>query len=234
MPSVTSALRECHRLRKHLKALQGEIDLGPRVLKNQQAQLERERQAHVDHHEAIKKLKLKQREDEGSLKETETRLAKLAEQLNSAGNQKEYDAKQSEIRQATEKKGALEDTILTTIGELDEKTAAIPAVEKRWADAQVEFARLQEEGKVRLERLKNEQQLARTQLEEVEATLPEDRVRPYYVAQVKGHGPDALAAVKDRVCQGCRTSLTQQRILDLQNGAFIVCTSCGKLLYPAE
>src|SRR5262249_54298897 len=174
-----------------------------------------------------------QREDEGSLKETETRLAKLQEQLNSAGNQKEYDAKQSEIRQATEKKGALEDAILTTIGELDEKTAAVPAGGTGWAGAQAEFATLQEEGKVRLERLKNEQQLARSELEKVEGTLP-DRVRSYYEAQVKGHGADALAAVKDKVCQGCRTALTQQRVLDLQSGAFIVCSSCGKLLYPAE
>jgi predicted nucleic acid-binding Zn-ribbon protein len=234
MSSVTSVFRECHRLRKHLKALQEEIDRGPRVLKAQQNRLAAEEKAHKDHHDAITKLKLKQRDDEGTLKQTEARLVKLQEQLNVAANQKEYDAKQSEIRQATERKGQLEDEILTTIGELEEKTAAIPAVEQRWADAKAEFAQFQEDAKARLERLKNDQVASQQELARVEAQLPEQKVKSYYVAQTKVHGPDALAAIKDRVCQGCRTTLTEQKLLDLAAGAFIVCPSCGKMLYPAE
>ena len=57
MSTVTSILRECHRLRKHLKALQDEIDRGPRVLRARQTRLAAEEQAHKDHHEAITKLK---------------------------------------------------------------------------------------------------------------------------------------------------------------------------------
>ncbi len=91
--SAAATLRECHRLRKHLKALQEEIDRGPRVLKAQQARLAAEEQAHKDHHEAIKKLKLKQRDDEGTLKQTETRLAKLEGQLQGISVPKEYKAK---------------------------------------------------------------------------------------------------------------------------------------------
>src|SRR6266508_557856 len=72
MPLATDALRECHRLLKHLRELQKEIDLGPRVLKSRQDDLEAERQAHKDHHDSITKLKLKQREDEGGLKQTDT------------------------------------------------------------------------------------------------------------------------------------------------------------------
>jgi predicted nucleic acid-binding Zn-ribbon protein len=232
MSTVADTLRECHRLRTHLRDLQAEIDRGPRVLKARETALERERQTHKDHHEAITKLKLRQREDEGTLKQAETRLAKLEDQLTGISVQKEYEAKQSEIRQARAKKEALEDAILTTMAEVEEKVAAVPAVDRRWADAQAEFARSGEEAKERLERLKNDQQAAREELARVEATLPE-RVRPTYDYLIKAHGPDALAAVRGKVCQSCRSGMTEQKWLELQGGGFVLCSNCGKMLYPA-
>lgn len=233
--SITSTLRECHRLRKHLKTLQEEIDRGPRVLKAQQTRLATEEQAHKDHHEAIKKLKLKQRDDEGTLKQTETRLAKLEQQLLGISVTKEYDAKKSEIRQATDAKNALEDAILATMGELEEKTAAIPAVEKRWADARAEFKQYQLDAAERLARMQADQTESQALLAKHEGELPAN-VKGLYDAQVKGRGPDALAALKGKVCQGCRGSVTDQKAYELGSGAFVVCpnSGCGRLLYPAE
>ena len=233
MPPVTDALRECHRLRKHLRELQKEIDLGPRVLKSRQDELEAERQAHKDHHDSITKLKLKQREDEGTLKQTEGRLAKLEEQLTGIANQKEYEAKQSEIAQARAKKGALEDAILTTMGEIEERTAAVPAVEKKWADAQAEFSEYQRQAAERLEMLKADQKASRAALEQAEALLPED-VKSRYDKLVKAHGPDAFAGVRNKNCQGCRTGMTDQRLIELRGGAFLQCPTCGRMLYLAE
>ncbi len=233
--SVTATLRECHRLRKHLKTLQEEIDRGPRVLKVQQTRLANEEQAHKDHHESIKKLRLKQRDDEGTLKQTDARLVKLGQQLLGISVTKEYEAKQSEIRQATDLKNQLEETILATMTELDEKVTAIPAVEKKWADAQAEFKEYQAEAAERLARMQAEQAEATARLAAAEVQLPE-KVKGLYDAQVKGRGPDGLAAIKGKVCQGCRGSVTDQKIYELQGGGFVVCpnSSCGRLLYPAE
>lgn len=233
MPALTDALRECHRLRRHLRDLQAEIDRGPRVLRARQETLDAARQAHKDHYDAITKLKLKQRQDEVTLKETETRLAKLEQQLTTISVQKEYAAKESEISQAKGKKGEFEDAILGTITEIEEKTGAIPAVEKKWTDAQAEFAEFQKEAADRLERLKSDQALGREALAKAEAQLPED-VKTKYDMLVKAHGPEALAAVKDKVCQGCRTSLTGQQWLELRGGAFRLCPNCGKMSYPVE
>jgi len=102
--TVADTLRECHRLRKHIKNLQEEIDRGPRILKAIQARLDKEQLEHKDHYETITKLKLKQRDDEGTLKQTETRLKKLEEQLTGISVQKEFEAKRSEIRQARTRK----------------------------------------------------------------------------------------------------------------------------------
>lgn len=233
MSSIAATLRECHRLRRHVRTLQEEVDRGPRVLRGRETTLAQHRQTHHDHHDAITKLKLKLREDEGTLKQTEARLDKLREQVNTAANQKEYDAKLSEIAQAQIKKGHLEDAILATMAELEGKTAEVPAVDRQWADVQAEFAEFRKEAEERLQRLKADQAMSREELAKVEVAIPAT-MRPKYDALVKAHGPDAFAAVKDRVCQGCRTTLTQQKCLELQAGGFFLCPSCGKMLYAAE
>lgn len=233
MSSVTSALRECHRLRVHLRNLQAEIDRGPRVLKGYQDDLDTARQAHKDHHDGITKLKLKQREDEGTLKQTETRLAKLEEQLPGLTAQKEYAAKEHEIEMARTKKGDLEDAILTTITELEEKTAAVPTVEQTWAQAQADFKQSQADAAERVAGMKADQAACTAELAKVEATLPPN-VKKTYDSIVKVKGPDAFAAAKARVCQGCRTSMTEGHFTELTLGTFRTCGNCGKMQYPIE
>src|SRR4051812_21461658 len=115
--AVPPILKELHRLRRHLRDLQTEIDLGPRVLKARQATLATEQQAHADAYDTIKKLKLKQKDDEGALKQTEQRIAKSESDLNTAGSKKEFDAKQSEIAQGRAKRGELEDAIIAAMTE---------------------------------------------------------------------------------------------------------------------
>jgi predicted nucleic acid-binding Zn-ribbon protein len=231
--SVTSALRECHRLRVHIRELQAEIDRGPRVLQEAQDELETARQEHDAHHEAIKKLKLKQRDDEGTLKQTESRLAKLEDQLTEITVQKEYAAKQSEIEQAKAKKGELEDAILATIMELETQNAAVPAVEQKWSEAQAEFKRFQTEAAERLERMLADQAASREELAKVEETIPPN-VKSTYDMVVKAKGADALAAAKNRICQACRTNMTETQFLELQRGTPRTCTTCGRLQYPVE
>jgi predicted nucleic acid-binding Zn-ribbon protein len=231
--SVTSALRECHRLRVHLRDLQAEIDRGPRVLQEHQDELDAERTAHQHHHDSITKLKLKQREDEGTLKQTEARLEKLEEQLPGLTVQKEYAAKEHEIAHAKEKKGQLEDAILATITELEEKTAAIPAVEEKWKAAQAAFAQFQLEAAERLERMKADTEASRADLARAEAELPAN-VKATYDNIVRAKGPDALAGAKNRVCQACRTNMTETQFAELRRGAFRTCASCGRMQYAVE
>jgi predicted nucleic acid-binding Zn-ribbon protein len=233
MRLLTDIFRECHRLRKHLRDLQTEIERGPRVIKAREETLESEREAHKEHHESIKKLKLKQRDDEGTLKQTDTRLSKLEEQLTGISNQKEFEAKKSEISQAKAKKEQLEDNILTTLGEIEEKTTAIPAVEKKWATAQADYQEFHKDAAERLERLKADQEATVLALTQMEAEIPEE-VRSRYDSLVKAHGPDALAGVKDHVCQGCRRKITDQRQVEVRKGLFLLCSSCGKILYPSD
>jgi predicted nucleic acid-binding Zn-ribbon protein len=230
---VSPILKELHRLRKHLRDLQAEIDLGPRVMKLQQQKLTAEEQAHKDAHETLKRLKLQLKEDEVSLKATEQRLLKLAADMNMAGSKKEYDAKQSEINQANVKKGEFEDAILSGMTQVEERTAGLPDVEARWTEAQKEFEQYKQDARERLERLVADQKASLAELAEVEKKLPPEIKSPYDRV-VKTFGADGLAAVVGRSCQHCRTAITEQQRLNLLGGAFMTCSQCARILYLVE
>jgi len=59
-------------------------------------------------------------------------------------------------------------------------------------------------------------------------------VRAQYDRIVKAMGVDGFAAVRDRTCQACRTEITAQHRNELLAGAFLLCKSCGRVLYLPE
>lgn len=229
-PTVPQLLREAHRLRRHLRELKAEIDLGPRVLKIQEQKLAAAKQAHADAHDRVQKLKLKIRDDEGTLKQVNGQLAKFEKQLNDAASPKEYEGKKSEIRQAQEKISALEEAILLGMEELEQKTAHLPTDDKVWADAQAEFEQFKVDAKERLERLVADQKASLTELAKVDAGLP-PAVKPAYDRLVKAYGPDGMAALSGKVCGQCRVGISDQARNDITAGKFVCCSTCGRALY---
>lgn len=231
--SVSPTLRECHRLRKHLRTLQEEIDRGPRVLKAQQARLAAAEQTHKDAYDTLKKQKLKLKESEGTLKQIEQTLDKLQTRSMQVTTMKEMDATRTEIATASGKKSELEDAILATITDIDERTTDLPNVEARWAEAQKEFAQYQIDAKERLDRMQSDQKVCTVELTAAEGTLTAE-AKPVYDRQVKAHGPDGLAAVVGRACNHCHSSMTEQQKNELTRGRFLTCPSCYRILYLAE
>jgi len=231
-PTLPALLAECHRLRKHLRDLKEEIDLGPRVAEAQQMQLDNAKAARDAASEAIAKLKLRIRDDEVTLKQLNTQLAKFEKQLNDASSPKEYEAAQSEVRQAKAKISEFEEKILLQIEDMDSRTANIPADNKAWADAQALFAEQQVEAKERLERLLADQAESLKLLAGCDAKLPAN-VKPQYDRLVKAYGPDGLAGLDGRVCQHCRTGIGEQQRHDVIAGKFLCCGRCGRALYIA-
>ncbi len=227
---IPSILRECHRLRRHLRDLKEEIDRGPRVLKAQQARLAAEEQEHKDAYEIIKRLKLRQKEDEGSLKVVEANLDKLGTKAMTVTTMKEMEAVKHETEQANAKKGLLEDAILGAMTEIEERTANLPNVEKKWKDAQAEFTQYQVDAKERMERMLEDRSLSESELTRRETELPND-MRDQYERLIKAHGPDGLAGVKGTVCGQCRSVIGESRFFELEAGKFVLCPVCGRGLY---
>ena len=233
MSSTAELMREIHRLRRFARDLQEQIDRAPRQLLGQKAKLTRQEDAARENQEAIKKLKVAVHEKEVTLKTTHAQIAKHQAQLNAAASKKEYDALQSEIAAARAKCAELEEESLTAIAETDERTSKVAELDKTAKLAKEEFVRYEKDSGARLETLKK--QLAETQakLKEVEANVPAN-VRPVFDRIVKGKGVDAFAPVEDRGCGACRTEIIAQQYNELLMGAFVVCKSCGRILYLPE
>jgi predicted nucleic acid-binding Zn-ribbon protein len=226
-------LREIHRLRRHAKDLQEEIDRGPRQLQMQQNKVKAAEEARAQTQEAIKKLKVDNHEREVTLKATSAQIDKHERQLNECSSKKEYDALKSEIAADKAKCQRLEDEILRTMIDLDEKSARLPELEKTIQKTRSEAAEFERTLAVLQAERSEMLQQAQRQLQEAEASLPEE-LRVQYDRLVGQRGEDALALVQGTVCTACYTGITAQSMNELRIGRFVVCKNCGRILYLAE
>jgi predicted nucleic acid-binding Zn-ribbon protein len=226
-------LREAHRLRRHSKNLQEEFNRAPQKLKAQQNKVARQEEIQREAQDALKRTKVAIHEKEVTLKTTHAQIAKHKKQLNEAAGKKEYDALNAEIAADQKNLARLEDEILTAMSEVEEKTAQLPELEKNVQRARTELAEFERGSAQRLADLKEQLALAQTQLKEVESGFPED-IRPQYERVISAKGEDALSLVQNRNCSACYTAITAQNYNDLMNGMFILCKSCGRIMYLPE
>ena len=225
--------REIHRLRRYTHELEEQSKRLPLQQKAQQAKVARQEQLHRQTQDAIKHLKVEAHQKELTIKTTHGQIAKHQKQLNEATSKKEYDALQHEIAGARATLQQLEDEILTGMAETEEKTVQLPALEKAIKQAKEEYARFEAGAKERLANLQAQLTDAQQQLQEKEAAIPA-KIRQHYQREVNSKGPDALAAVQDRNCAACYTSITAQQYNELQQELYVLCKSCGRILYLPE
>jgi predicted nucleic acid-binding Zn-ribbon protein len=230
MPAVADLFREIHRLRRHAREMQAELDRAPIVLKAHKTRTEKIDATSHDAHDALKKLKVASHEKEVSLKSAVQQLAKYERQLDEASDTKQMEAMRHQIATAKQKIAALEDEILTALGEIDERTAKLPEQEKAAAQAKSDFAAFEIEHKERIGRLSDELKSATANLGLVEASLPAE-LRQQYQRIINAYGADSFAAVDGPTCTHCHTAITSQQQIEIQDAQFVLCRSCGRMLY---
>ncbi len=225
--------RELHRLRRFAHDLQEQLDRIPRQLKVHQTRLAKQEQALAQTRDAIKHLKVTASEKEKAFKSKHEAIERFQRQLNEAASKKEFDALQLEIAHTKTECAKLEDEILTAISESEETTARIPEMEKAVKQTREELAKFEAQTSPRKADL--EAQLAETegQLKKVEETIPAD-LRQQYNRTILSLGADGLAAVRDNVCENCHTEMTMQAMNEMRQERFLVCRSCGRILYLPE
>jgi predicted nucleic acid-binding Zn-ribbon protein len=225
--------REIHRLRRFTRDLQEQIDRAPKQQKVQQAKVARQEELYRESQEAIKHLKVEIHSKEVTLKTTHGQIAKYQKQLNEAESKKEYDALQHEINDARSACQRLEEEILNSMGESEEKTAQLPELEKAVRQAKEECAQFEAGTKERLASLQTQLAESHKQLQEQEATIP-SAIRSSYERVAAARGADALSAVQGRTCAACYTEITAQQANELQQELHVLCKSCGRILYLPE
>jgi hypothetical protein len=233
MPAPAAILKEIHRLRRFAKELQDQIDRGPVVLKAQQNKVAKLADALRDAQESVKKLKVSIHETEVSLKVKAQQIDKHQLQLNSASSKKEYDALKNEIAHDKEASKQLEDDILTRMMEADERAAQVPEFEQALAKGKEDLGAFEKNHQTRLQELARHLAEAKAQLQSVESSLPDD-LRPAYDRLMVAKGEDSMSAVNGRTCVACYTEITAQNYNDLRTEQFVLCKSCGRILYLAD
>lgn len=233
MSAPALIFRDIHRLRRFLNDLQEQIDRVPRQLKAQQLRVKKQEDLQHETQETIKRLKVEAHSKEVTLRTTHSQISKYEKQLNEAASKKEYDALQSEIKQAQTHCQQLEDEILTCISDSEEKTAQLPQLEQAIQQIREEYARFEQSANERLADLNRQKAEAEQQLRDAEAQLP-DNVKQSYQRVLAAHGAEALAPVRTRSCSACYTAITAQSYNELQQHLFLLCKSCGRILYLPE
>jgi predicted nucleic acid-binding Zn-ribbon protein len=233
MAGPATILREIHRLQRHAHDLKTEIERIPRLLKGQEAKVARQEEAVREAQENLKQLKLASHDKESQLKSTLQLIDKHKQQREQVSSKKEYDALTHEIAADKTRCQELEDEILETLGQIEEQTARVPDLEQTVKQAKAEAAQYEKSTRERQTVLVGQLEQVQQQIKEVDATLPSD-VRPIYERLVGLRGEDAMAAVQNRTCMACYTEITAQAFNDLMLSQFILCKSCGRVLYLPE
>jgi predicted nucleic acid-binding Zn-ribbon protein len=231
MATPAQILKDIHRLKRHIKDLDAKLDQGPKAHKAHQLKVTQAEEALYKAQDGIKHLKVNIHEKEVSVKVAQQGIEKL--EKTPISNKKEYDALRVEIATAQKAIHKLEDEILETMGELEDKTKAIPECEKVLQKAKAESAQFDKDHQVRLDRWSAERLSALAELRGVEGQLPED-LRIIYDRLSGSSWADAISAVHDRICANCYTEVTPQNYNELQRGLFVICKSCGRMLYAEQ
>jgi uncharacterized protein len=233
MPSPGAIVRDIHRLRRSVKDLTIRIDQGPKQLKAQHNKVARQEEILKKAQDELKHLKVKTHDRELSLKITTDQKTKYERQLNDIMSKKEYDALKHELATTREQFMRLEDEILAGMMEIEERQAKLPELEKALAQARADAAQVERDYQARMADLAGQRDRVMQELTQVEATLPED-FKPQYDRLIHSKAEDAMTAVTGKTCVACYTEITTQNYNDLVQGFFILCKSCGRMLYLAE
>jgi predicted nucleic acid-binding Zn-ribbon protein len=231
MAGPASVFREIHRLRRFIRDAQEQIDRIPRQRKAYQAKLAKAEQTLAEEKEAIKKLKVLGADREKTLKSTEEQISRYRTQLESASNKKISDALTLEIAAARERTSKLEDEILGSITEGEDRQAKVPELEAAVSAVRADLAKFEADIAPRKAMLDANVQQSQAQLAEQEKQIPDD-LRDQYRRTVASQGADGFALAENGTCMGCHTEITRQVQMDLARDLFVMCRSCGRILYP--
>lgn len=233
MNDIASGLYDLHQILTEMNRVRTELDRGPRQVRAKQRLLEN-RQADI---EDLQKRLLQARktadEKELQLKSHDDKLASLQVKLNQATSNQEFEAIKRQMEADQMANSVLEDEIFEVLNRVD-------TIQGKIAAGQAEKAELEQTCETFAKQVSEKEGTLRSELSLLEASLSvAEKIIPAslqadYRRLVQAHGPNSLAAVDEKACSSCRTTMTAQQMIDLRMGKFIFCRSCGRLLYQVE
>lgn len=182
---------------------------------------------------AVESLVKERRSHEKDLEAHEAQTEKMKNRLSELKTNKEYQAHLFEIEMANKKKGEIEDKILGCMEQIEqlqrsskEAQERVKAAESVFADEKRELDELDRKLAAELAELEEQQRQCQGRVEK-------DLLARY--TKLKASRKDqALAAVKDGICCGCRLQVPPQLIAQVKRSNDLhTCPYCHRMLYWA-
>lgn len=233
MSALAASLRELHRIHQQLSDLRDRLRRGPKQVEAHTANVARLEGELTQAQAQLKAGKVAVDQKQLLLKTSEGKVLDLKGKLNSASNNREYQALLEQIA-ATEMAGSvLADEILEALEQVDVFQQQIVEAQAKLTQGKDELKRASDNVAAKAGELKSEVSRLEIELRDAEGILPVD-IRDTYQRMVKSKGSDCMAKLENDSCGGCFQQLTPNMINSLQLGHMVFCKSCGRLLYTPE
>lgn len=228
------AYEHLHKLLQELQDAEDELAHGPKRVAAAKRKVEAARQACAEQKDQIQTLKKKADQNSLSLKSREAELEKLSVRLNQASSNKEYDIIQTQISTEKAADAELEDSILTLLSDVDDANASLASLEDTLAAAESRAEEITAEVSQREPDLKAEIERLNSEVREAEKIIPTGVPTSTYKRLRGTHRASSMARTDDGYCLECNTGATQQDVVRLNLGEFVLCRACGRILYQVR
>lgn len=230
MAGILEVLKEIHHVRVELSDVREQLRRAPLQIKARENELNKLKEKAASVKDEARRMRMAADARELTLKQAEARIRDLKTKLNMVETNKEYSAIQEEIQRIAAENDKLQDEILASITEADEKKLESQRCEEQVREAEGEFAKFKEVVDYKAEKLKGQAEILATKLAELEPGL--EGMLGDYQRLTKTKGDAAIAACEHGICQGCYSEQPPQSKNELALHRPTLCRSCGALLYP--
>ena len=234
MEEVFERLREYQEILTKRVEIEKEVEDIPKALSAQEELLSRVKKSYVERREEFEAAEAKVKELRGQLAEAETAREAAEKQMDAISTQREYEALNKEIRDATDREHQCrkdlqhEERTLADVEELmrkDESMIKLQETEIAEKSAKISVdkgAKLAEIGKLRKEEDRVSEGIDRSVIFKFERII----------RSKQGLG---IVAVKGCVCTGCNMILPAQFVNEVRSGNRIIfCPYCSRILFHQE
>ncbi|MDR1238868.1 MAG: C4-type zinc ribbon domain-containing protein [Treponema sp.] len=234
MDNVFDKLRTLQDILSRKIVLEQDIQEIPKLLVTQEELLARLKKSFIEKNQDYDKAKTAEAEFRNLLLDAETARERAEKNMDAINTQREYEALDKEIRDASEKEQQYrkdlqrEERILSDLDEqMKQNAALIEAQEQELAERRA---------KIEVEIAEKEKQIADLVRQEKELTPDLDsEVLFKFERIIRNKMGRGIVAIKGNVCQGCHMILPVQFANDVRLGQDIVfCPYCSRILFYEE
>ncbi|MFY7876243.1 MAG: zinc ribbon domain-containing protein, partial [Pirellula sp.] len=200
-------VRALHQTLLQIAEIKSQIERGPRQIKAAQIQVDSAKDALQKCRDTIKQKRMDADRKQLQLREREAKIHDWEGKMNSATNNREFQAIKEQIAADTQANNVLSDEILEILEENDSLQISLKDYEEKLKLIEADKVKIDSTVAKRIATLKEELLRVEGNLAGTEKQLSTDFMVDYK-RLVSSRGEDAMASLDDASCGGCNTGLT--------------------------